>query len=150
MAVGIVVAAVGCAQAWGAEPKVAIGAQAQAFVTALNKQDTAAFSALFTGEATISDTLGAYHWAGAGAPAAYLASLRHESDVHGWTDISLAPRGAPFVLTQAGQAYAALPLTAHYKVKGKPAADQGEFILTLTDTGAGWRITSATWALLGK
>lgn len=133
-----------------AEPKAEIAAEARAFVAALNKQDPAALAAVFAPDGTVTDTLGAYHWRGPGAPAAYLASLKHESAVHGWTDISLAARGAPVILAQAGTAYAALPMTAHYKRAGKPAADEGLFVLSLSRLAGGWRITSATWALLAK
>jgi hypothetical protein len=116
-----------------------------AFVAALNGTDPAPFVAVFAAEASIADTLGAFNWQGAGAPARYFAALQKEVAADGWAGLQLAPRGAQTEMDKGGHAYVALPLFVNYSVKGVKKQDQGIFTLTLTNAGKEWKITSATW-----
>ena len=117
----------------------------QAFVAALNGTDPAPFAAVFTAQASITDTLGAFNWQGKDAPTRYFSALQAELKADGWSGLQLAPRGDDTVMAKQGHAYTAVPLFVNYTVHSQKKQDQGIFTLTLSKAGKSWKITSATW-----
>jgi len=115
------------------------------FVKTAEATDSAAFSALFVRDASITDTLAPYHWQGPGSAEHYHADLQAALKSLGWQGTHLAFMDDPFVVAGGGYAYASLPLRMEYRVNDSRREDEGIFTLSLRHDADRWRITSATW-----
>src|ERR1700761_6803321 len=127
-----------------ADDKADALATVKAYVDDFNKGDTAAASALCTGQATVIDDFAPHLWQGATACADWAAGLAAFAKAQGITDPKVAV-GKPKALSTTGdRAYAVLPAHYTYKQNGKPVNEPGLWTFSLQKREVGWRITG--WA----
>jgi hypothetical protein len=129
-----------------ADDKSDVLATAKAYVDDFNKGDTAAASALCTGQAVVIDDFAPHIWQGATACADWAAALEAFAKMQGITDSKVAT-GKPKALSTTGdRAYAVLPAKYTYKQHGKPVNEPGLWTFSMQKLDAGWRITGWSWA----
>ena len=128
-----------------ADDKTDVLAAVKAYVDDFNKGDTAAASALCTGQAAIIDDFAPHIWQGAAACADWAAALEAFAKAQGITDPKVTV-GKPKALSTTGdRAYAVLPAHYTYRQHGKPVNEPGLFTFALQKRDAGWRIAGWSW-----
>jgi hypothetical protein len=117
------------------------------FVVALNADDEKAAAATMTGTQSITDEFAPFHWEGSAAIAAWFAGDAADATAHGVTGgvVSIAK---PLHVTISGEhAYAVVPMTYAYTMKGAKTVETAVFTASLLKSGAGWRMSSWSYGL---
>ena len=113
-----------------------------------NKLDEKAASALCADQTVIIDMFAPYSWNGAGACATWMKDGDADNKRTSSTDVSGTLGKTSEVIISGDNAYAAMPATFTYKIKGKAQKPlQGIWTFTMHKSSAGWRITGLGWGL---
>ena len=143
IACGLALAA--AAPAWADESEAVVFAPLQAFADGMNTGDAAKAAAAYAPAASIIDEFAPHHWASFG-------DWAKDADAYfkagGVTNLHIALSAPSNKEIEATRAYAVVPTTLTYGVKGKPTVEKGLFTFSLAKTTSGWRITGWAWSTL--
>ena len=115
------------------------------FSAALHAGDSKAAKTFLTARTVILDDVAPYYWGGAKAFDNWQADLAKASAVKGMSEEDAA-LGAPTRVEVTGDhAYAILPATHTFKMKGRMMREVAQLTFILARDPAGWKITSWTW-----
>ena len=115
------------------------------FSAALHAGDSKAAKNFLTARTVILDDVAPYYWAGANAFDRWQADLAKASAARGMSEEDAA-LGAPTRVEISGdRAYAILPATHTFKMKGRVMREAAQLTFILAKDTAGWKITSWTW-----
>ena len=115
------------------------------FSAALHAGDSKAAKNFLTARTVILDDVAPYYWAGANAFDRWQADLAKASAARGMSEEDAA-LGAPTRVEISGdRAYAILPATHTFKMKGRAMREAAQLTFILAKDTAGWKITSWTW-----
>jgi len=115
------------------------------FADAMNAGDIKKASEAYTPTATIIDEFGPHHWTTFFDWARDADSFFKAGGVTGLKIALAAPTNKEI---DASYAYAVVPTTLSYAVKGKPTEEKGLFTFSMAKTADGWRITGWAWSTL--
>jgi len=115
------------------------------FADAMNAGDIKTASEAYTASATIIDEFAPHHWASFNTWARDADSFFKAGGVTGLKIAMSAPTNKEI---GADYAYAVVPTTLSYLVKGKPIDEKGLFTFSTAKTANGWRITGWAWSTL--
>jgi hypothetical protein len=117
----------------------------QAFADGMNSGDIAKAGAAYTPNASIIDEFGVHHWTS-------FSDWAKDADRYfkagGVTHLRIALSAPSNKEVDADQAYAVVPSTLTYDVKGAPTVEKGLFTFSMAKTPSGWRITGWAWSTL--
>lgn len=123
----------------------AVFAPMQQFADGMNAGDMKKAEAAYLPSASIIDEFAPHHWSS-------FAAWAHDAGAFyktaGATNLHIALSAPSDKVVDAGQAYAVVPTTLTYKVRGKTEAEKGLFTFALVKTAAGWRIAGWAWSTL--
>jgi ketosteroid isomerase-like protein len=134
-----------------ARPARAVGENAvmatiQGFVAAFNAGDSKAVLATCATPAVIIDDFPPHVWQGPTACADWVSAYANDAKKNGITD-GLVKLGKPWhVVVTGDRAYAVIPATYTYKLRGKPVTESGSIITLSLEKLASWQITGWAWA----
>jgi hypothetical protein len=129
-----------------ATPGDTVSAALVHFFKAAGGGDAKDFAAVFTDQATITDTFAPFVWQGQGAAAHYFADLQTAIKAAGMTDVKLTPLPPKSPIEASnGFAYAAIPVNLTFRQNGEDKSQTGMFVLALHQLDSGWAVSSATW-----
>ena len=115
------------------------------FSAALHAGDSKAAKTFLTAHTVILDDAAPYYWAGANAFEDWQADLAKASAARGMMEED-ADLGAPTRVEVSGDhAYAVLPATHSFKLKGRLMREKAQLTFILVKDAAAWKITSWTW-----
>jgi ketosteroid isomerase-like protein len=115
------------------------------FSAALHAGDSKAAKTFLTARTVILDDVAPYYWGGAKAFESWQADLAKASAAKGMSEED-AELGAPTrVEVTDDHAYAILPATHTFKMKGRIMREVAQLTFILAEDPAGWKITSWTW-----
>ena len=116
------------------------------FSAALHAGDSKAAKNFLGARTVILDDVAPYYWGGANAFENWQADLAKASTARGMSEED-AILGAPTRVEISGDlAYAILPATHTFKMKGRMMREVAQLTFTLTkDTGRDWKIISWAW-----
>jgi ketosteroid isomerase-like protein len=115
------------------------------FSAALHAGDGEAAKKFLTARTVILDDVTPYYWAGANAFESWQADLAKASTARGMSEED-AELGAPTRVEVSGDhAYAVLPATHTFKMKGRVMRENAQLTFILARDAAGWKITGWTW-----
>jgi len=115
------------------------------FSAALHAGDSKAAKNFLTARTVILDDVAPYYWAGANAFDRWQADLAKAGAARGMSEEDAA-LGAPTRVEISGdRAYAILPATHTFKMKGRVMREAAQLTFILAKDTAGWKITSWTW-----
>lgn len=115
------------------------------FSAALHSGDSKAARNLLTARTVILDDVAPYYWGGAHAFESWQADLAKASAARGMSEEDAA-LGAPTRVEVSGdRAYAILPATHTFKMKGRAMREVAQLTFTLAKDPAGWKIVSWAW-----
>jgi len=116
------------------------------FSAALHAGDDKAARTFLTTRTVILDDVAPYYWAGADAFDRWQADLARASAARGMSEEE-AELGAPMRVEISGDhAYAILPATHTFKMKGQAMREAAQLTFALVrGAGGAWKITSWTW-----
>jgi len=115
------------------------------FADAMNAGDVKTASEAYTPSASIIDEFAPHHWNSFSDWARDADSFFKAADTTGLKITLSAPTNKEIGATFA---YAVVPTTLNYVVKGKPTEEKGLFTFSMAKTAAGWRITGWAWSTL--
>lgn len=141
LAGGLLVAFVPHAWASGAEVEATIAQ----FSAALHAGDSKAARTFLAPRTVILDDVAPYYWGGRKAFENWQADLAKASAARGMREED-AVLGAPTRVDVTGdRAYAILPATHTFKMKGRMMREVAQLTFTLAKDVAGWKIVSWAW-----
>ncbi len=115
------------------------------FSAALHAGDSQAARNFLTARTVILDDVAPYYWSGAKAFESWQADLAKASAARGMREEDAA-LGAPTRVEVTGdRAYAILPATHTFKMKGRVMREVAQLTFILAKDPAGWKITSWAW-----
>ncbi len=115
------------------------------FSAALHAGDSKAAKTFLTGRTVILDDVAPYYWGGTHAFETWQADLAKASTARGMSEED-AVLGAPTRVEVSGDhAYAILPATHTFKMKGRMMREVAQLTFTLAKDPAGWKIVSWAW-----
>ena len=115
------------------------------FSAALHAGDSQAAKTFLTARPVILDDVAPYYWGGTKAFESWQADLAKASAARGMSEEDAA-LGAPTRVEVTGDhAYAILPATHTFKMKGRVMREVAQLTFILVKDPAGWKITSWTW-----
>lgn len=115
------------------------------FSAALHAGDNQTAKTFLTARTVILDDVAPYYWGGAKAFESWQADLAKASAARGMREED-AELGAPTRVEVTGDhAYAILPATHTFKMKGRVMREIAQLTFILAKDPAGWKITSWTW-----
>ena len=115
------------------------------FSAALHAGDSKTAKTFLAPRTVILDDVAPYYWAGANAFESWQDDLAKASAARGMSEEN-AELGAPTRVEVSGDhAYAVLPATQTFKMKGRPMREKAQLTFILARDVAGWKITSWTW-----
>jgi ketosteroid isomerase-like protein len=115
------------------------------FSAALHAGDSKAAQTFLTARTVILDDVAPYYWAGANAFQSWQDDLAKASAARGMTEED-AQLGAPTRVEVSGDhAYAVLPATQIFKMKGRMMHEKAQLTFILVRDAAAWKIISWTW-----
>jgi ketosteroid isomerase-like protein len=118
----------------------------QAFTNEVNRGDTPAAVAHFTANPSITEDGAPFHWTGAGAGEAWIASMNATADANRMTAIDMQLSPATRVEVAGGRAYVIVPGVLTYEMKdGHRKISAGQLTFALQRVGADWKIETLTW-----
>jgi hypothetical protein len=101
----------------------------------------------YTADATLVDEFPPFVWTGPGAASKWYAGFTAFSKQLGLTKPHAVVGAARFVhMDGTARAYAVVPMTFTFEVKGKPGTEHGDFVLVLVKSGGAWKMASSTWS----
>ncbi|MGC1379499.1 MAG: hypothetical protein WA814_00590 [Candidatus Baltobacteraceae bacterium] len=116
-------------------------------VTAFNKGDAKAWTALCTSPAAIISNVPPFQYQGATTCADWWGSNAAANKKSGVTDEMVTLGTAWHVIVSGDRAYAAVPAAFSYKQKGNPVKSSGNVLtVALQKTASGWLMTGWSWA----
>jgi hypothetical protein len=131
--------------ALAADKDAAAFAPIHQFTDGMNAGDMKKAGGAYTPSASIIDEFAPHHWTSFGTWARDADAFFKAGGVTGLRIDMSAPS---FKAVEADQAYAVVPTTLSYMVKGKPTKEKGLFTFSTAKTAAGWRITGWAWSTL--
>lgn len=141
LAAALLLAFVPGAKATGADVETTISQ----FSAALHAGDGKAAKTFLTARTVILDDVAPYYWGGANAFDSWQADLAKASTARGMSEEDAA-LGAPSRVEVSGdRAYAILPATHTFKMKGRVMREAAQLTFILAKGPAGWKITSWAW-----
>jgi ketosteroid isomerase-like protein len=115
------------------------------FSAALHAGDNKTAKTFLTGHTVILDDAAPYYWAGANAFEDWQADLAKASVARGMTEEDAA-LGAPSRVEVSGDhAYAVLPASHSFKIKGRLMREKAQLTFVLVKNASAWKIESWTW-----
>ena len=131
--------------AWAQDGEAAALAPMHQLADAMNAGDIRTAAAAYTASATIIDEFAPHHWTS-------FTDWARDADsffkAGGVTGLKIALSAPSYKEIGANYAYAVVPTTLSYAVKGKPTDEKGLFTFSTAKTANGWRITSWAWSTL--
>ena len=117
------------------------------FITSFNDANMKGVVAACTSPASIIDDFAPHQWNGPTACADWWKAFEASTKEAGFTD-NIVTLGKPQHVDVTGdRAYVVVPANYHYKVHGKPFAEDGSILtVALRKLPEGWRITGWAWA----
>jgi hypothetical protein len=115
------------------------------FADGMNAGDFKKAGAVYTPAASIIDEFAPHHW---NTFADWLRDSGTFFKAGGVTGLHIALGKATDKVVGAAQAYAVVPTTLTYKVKGKPTTEKGIFTFALVKSGKSWLIAGWAWTTL--
>ncbi len=142
LSAALLLALVPGAKAVGADVETTISQ----FSAALHAGDSKAAKTFLTARTVILDDVAPYYWGGANAFENWQTDLAKASTARGMSEED-AMLGAPTRVEVSGDhAYAILPATHTFKMKGRVMREVAQLTFTLTkDAGGAWKIVSWAW-----
>jgi hypothetical protein len=112
----------------------------------INAASAAQITSAYTADATVVDEFAPFVWSAPGAASKWYAGFIAFAKQAGLTKPHAALGAARFVhMDGTARAYAVVPMTFTFELKGKPGTEHGDFVLVLVKSGA-WKIASSTWS----
>ena len=115
------------------------------FADGMNAGDMKKAAGAYAPSVSIIDEFAPHHWS---SFAGWLHDAGAWFKAGGVTDLHIEYGTVGDTVIGAKQAYAVVPTTLTYNVKGKPTTEKGIFTFALTKAKAGWRIASWAWTTL--
>lgn len=133
------------ARAAGSDVGMGVETTISQFSAALHSGDSKAARNFLTTRTVILDDVAPYYWGGAHAFESWQADLAKASTARGMSEED-ATLGAPTRVEVSGdRAYAILPATHTFKMKGRVMREVAQLTFTLAKDPAGWKIVSWAW-----
>jgi ketosteroid isomerase-like protein len=130
-----------------ASDKADVLATVKHYADSFNKGDTGAAVAVCAPNAVIIDDFSPFIWQGANACGTWLSDLDTASKAAGITDGAVKMGKVWRVNLDGNHAYAVVPTSYSYKLKGKPVVKPGSvWTLALAKGADGWKITGWAWS----
>ena len=115
------------------------------FSAALHAGDSKAARSFLTARTVILDDVAPYYWGGANAFESWQTDLAKASTARGMSEED-AQLGTPTRVEVSGDhAYAILPATHTFKMKGRAMREIAQLTFILVKDAGSWKITSWTW-----
>jgi len=141
LAAALLLALTSGAKAAGADVETTISQ----FSAALHAGDSKAAKTFLTARTVILDDVAPYYWGGPNAFETWQTDLAKASTARGMREEDAA-LGAPTRVEVSGDhAYAVLPATHTFKMKGRVMREVAQLTFILAKDTAGWKITSWAW-----
>jgi hypothetical protein len=115
------------------------------FADGMNAGDMKKAAGAYAPSPSIIDEFPPHHWS---SFASWLRDAGASFKAQGITDLRIVYGAVGDTVIGAKQAYAVVPTTLTYKVKGKPTAEKGIFTFALAKDAAGWKIAAWAWTTL--
>jgi hypothetical protein len=113
------------------------------FADAMNAGDMKKAADAYTPSAAIIDEFAPHHWNSFGD---WNRDLGGWAKANGMEGLHIGLSAPSHKEVGASQAYAVVPTTLTFKLKGKPGSEKGLFTFATEKTASGWRITGWAWS----
>ncbi|MGZ5961758.1 MAG: hypothetical protein ACXWLE_11830 [Rhizomicrobium sp.] len=115
------------------------------FADGMNAGDTKKAADAYAASAPIIDEFAPYHWSNFADWNRDFATFFKRGN---GSDFHMALSAPSFKGVGPANAYAVVPTTLTYKIKGKPITEKGLFTFATQKDAKGWHIASWTWSTL--